>query len=157
ILDERTKVQSWPVADAVAQSSLPAEKKRELFLYGAKHANLEHRRHSLGHLQKLDPHKFMTILLATLEGLPKTPTDPYCRCPEATVTQLVLATDDPGAWKMLAKVAKRSDVGLRMEIIQKLGYSDLGDRQRQQRLEFLASFLEDVEAPDVKANPEMFS
>jgi hypothetical protein len=34
-------VQTWPVADAVAHSSLPAEKKRELFLYAANHANLE--------------------------------------------------------------------------------------------------------------------
>ena len=58
---------------------------------------------------------------------------------------------------MLARVAKRSDVGLRMEILNKMDYSYLGDRQRQQRLEFLASFLEDAETPDVKANPEMFS
>jgi hypothetical protein len=66
-------VQTWPVADAVARSSLPAEKKRELFLYAANHANLEHRRFGLSHLQKLDPRQFMTILLATLEDLPRAP------------------------------------------------------------------------------------
>ena len=58
---------------------------------------------------------------------------------------------------MLEKVAKRSDVGLRMEFMNPMNYSLLEGRLRQQRLEFLAAFLDDAEAPDVKANPEMFS
>ena len=57
-------------------------------------------------------------------------------------------------WKLLAKVAKRSDVGLRMEFLNLL-HND--DRQRRQRLEFLAAFLNDAEAPNVTAHPEMFS
>jgi hypothetical protein len=156
ILDERPKVQSWPVADAVAKSSLSDEKKRESFLYAAGHANLEHRRFGLSKLQKLDPQQFMTILLATLESLPKTPTGQYWACPESGFAHLVLATDDPRAWKMLEKVAKRSDVGLRMEFMNPMDYSHLGDGHRQQRLDFLATFLDDTEAPDVKAKPEMF-
>jgi hypothetical protein len=157
ILDERPKIHSWPVADAVAKSSLSDEKKREVFLHVAKHTNLEHRRYGLSHLQKLDPQQFMTILLATLEAFPKTPTEPYWKCPEAAFAHLVLATDDPRAWAMLEKVAKRSDVGLRMEFMNPMDFSHSGGRQRQQRLEFLAAFLDDVEAPDVKANSEMFS
>jgi hypothetical protein len=98
----------------------------------------------------------MRILLATLDALPRTPTVPYWKCPEAAFAHLVMATDDPRAWTMLEKVAKRSDVGLRMEFLEKMNYSYVGDRQRQQRLEFLAAFLKDAEAPDVKANPKMF-
>ncbi len=157
ILDGRAKIQSWPVAEAVARSSLSAEKKRELFLYAANHANLQHRRFGLQELQKLDPERFMKILLAALEALPKTPKEPYWHCPEAAFAHLVLATDDPRAWKMLEKVAKRSDVGLRMEFLKPMNYGDVGGRLRQQRLDFLAAFLDDAEAPDVKANPEMFS
>src|SRR3712207_7175036 len=63
--------QSWPVAKAAARSSLAAEKKRELFLYAANHTNLEHRRIGLPHLQNLEPQQFLTILLATLEALPR--------------------------------------------------------------------------------------
>jgi hypothetical protein len=157
VLDERPKVQSWPVADAVAKSSLSAEKKRALFLYAAKHANLEHRRFGLSKLQELDPKEFMTILLTTLDALPKIPTEPYWKCPEGAYAHLVLATDDTRVWKMLEKVAKRSDPGLRMEFMNVMNYSYLGSRLRQQRLEFLAAFLDDAEAPDVKANPQMFS
>ena len=157
ILDERPKIQSWPIADAIAESSLAAAKKRELFLYAAKHANLEHRRVGLSKLRELDPKEFMTILLATLDALPKTPTEPYWKCREAAYAHLVLATDDLQAWKMLEKVAKRSDVGLRMEFINSMDSSYLEGRHRQQRLDFLAAFLDDAEAPDVKANPKMFS
>jgi hypothetical protein len=156
VLDERPKMQSWPIAEAVAKSSLPDDKKRELFLHASRHKNLEHRRLGLSHLQKLDPEEFMGILLATLEALPKTPTEPYWSCPEAAFAHLVMATDDGRAWKLLEKVAKRSDVGLRMAFMNPMNYSYIGAHRRQQRLDFLAAFLEDAGAPDVRAHPEMF-
>ena len=156
ILDERPNIQSWPVAGAVAKSSLPEEKKREVFLYASRSKNLTHLRSGLSQLQKLDPDQFLVILLAILESLPKTPTESYWACPEAAFGHLVTATDDVRAWKMLEKVAKRSDVGLRMEFLNGMGRNYLKDQQRKQRLEFLAAFLDDAEAPDVKANPKMF-
>jgi hypothetical protein len=156
ILNDRPTMQSWPLAEAVAKSSLPDDKKRELFLDASRHKNLEHRRQGLSYLQKLDPQQFMTILLATLESLPKTPTESYWSCPEAAYVHLVLATEDARAWMMLEKVAKRSDVGLRMEFLNHMHNGYAGDRVRQQRLDFLAAFLDDAEAPDLKANPKMF-
>jgi hypothetical protein len=98
----------------------------------------------------------MTILLKTLDALPKTPTEPYWRCPEAAFAHLVVKTADARAWKMLKKVARRSDVGLRMEFISSINSGDMGSRHRQKRLAFLAAFLDDPEAPDVKANPKLF-
>jgi hypothetical protein len=156
VLDERPKVHSWPLAEAVARSSLPDDKKRELFLYASGHQSLERRRFGLTHLRKLDPDQFMKILLATLDGLPKTPTEPYWRCPEAAFVHLVMETADARAWKTLEKVAKRSDVGLRMAFMRPMNYSYIAERQRQQRLDFLAAFLDDAEAPDVKGNPKIF-
>jgi hypothetical protein len=156
VLDECPKLQSWPLAKAVAKSSLPAATKRELFLYAARHKNLVHRRSGLEYLRELDPAEFMAILLATLEAFPSTPKEPYWGCPEVGFVHVVLATDDARAWKTLEKVAKRSDVGLRMEFLNPMNYAYLGDRHRQQRLDFLAAFLGDAEAPDVKANAKMF-
>jgi hypothetical protein len=156
ILDERPRIGSWGVAEAVAKSSLPVERKRDLFLHAAKNTNLEHRRAGLFHLQEVDAEQFITILLATLEALPKTPKEPYCGCREAAYAVLVLRTDDPRAWKMLFKVAKRSDVGLRMEFLNWMTSRKWEGRQRQLRLDFLAPFLDDAEAPDLEANPKMF-
>ena len=67
-----------------------------------------------------------------------------------------MATDDARAWKMLKKVANGRMWVSRMEFMNPMNYTYVGDRQRQQRLDFLASFLDDAEAPDVKANPKMF-
>src|SRR5262249_4030649 len=142
----RPKLQTWPIAEAVARSSLPKDQQRDLFLYASRHKNLSHRRVGLSQLQKLDPQQFLTILLATLDALPKSPTEPYWRCPEAGFAHLVLSTDDPRAWTMLEKVAKRSDVGLRMEFLKPMNYRYAETRQRQQRLKFLAAFLDDAEA-----------
>jgi hypothetical protein len=157
ILDERPNIDSRPVAEALARSALPAAEKREVFLYASHHKNLRHRQVGLRELQPFDPQEFMTILLATLEALPGTPAEPYWLSPEAGFAHLVLRTDDPRAWKMLEKVAKRSDVGLRMELMKPMDSRDPGDRHQQQRLDFLAAFLGDAETPDVKANEEMFS
>jgi hypothetical protein len=157
LLDTQPQVQSWPLAKAVAESSLPAEKKREVFLNAAEHPKLEHRRWGLDNIQKSDPEKFMSILLATLEALPRTPTEPYWRCAEKFFAAVVLATEDPKAWKMLTKVADRSDVGLRMEIMSSMGDGRVKGRQRELRLKFLASYLDDAEVRDVKAKPELFS
>ncbi len=156
ILEERPNIESSSLAEAVATSSLPEDQKRDLFLHASRNKNLEHRRIGLLKLQKLDPQQFMTILLETLESLSKTPSEPYWLCPEAKCAYLVLATDDAKVWKLLEKVAKRSHVGLRMEFLKYMnsGYAGVGHRQK--RLDFLAAFLDDAEAPDVKANPKMF-
>jgi hypothetical protein len=156
ILADRPKVESWPVAKAIAESALPADQKRAVFLEAAKTMDLLHRRSALDHLRPLDPARFHAILLATLEALPRTPAEPYWSCPEAKYAHVVLATDDARVWKAFEVTAKRVDVGLRMEFLNPMNYTHLGDRQRTQRLAFLAAFLDDAEAPDVAANPKMF-
>ena len=97
LLDQRPQMRSWPLAEMIAKSSLPAEKQRDLFLYAAHHKDLEHRRQGLYHLQKLDPQQFLKLLLETLDSFPKTPAEPYWHCREAAFALLVVAADDPRA------------------------------------------------------------
>ena len=158
VLDERPMMQSWELAAAVARSSLPDEKKRALFVDAANRKNVTHCRVGLTYLQKLDPQQFSTILLARLESLPGTPANPYSSCEQGYFAYLVATTtDDPKVWKMLEKVAKRSDVGLRMEFLSRMVYEgDGGDVRRQRRLDFLVAFLDDAEVPDLGANSKMF-
>jgi hypothetical protein len=159
ILDERPKMQSWPIAEKVSQSSMPVDKQRELFLYAANHKNLLHCRSGLQHLQKLDPAQFLNILLDRLDSLPKTPTHQYWGCPESGLAHLVMQTNDAKAWTKLEIVANRSDVGLRMEFLSTMhryNGEELDDQQRRLRLTFLAAFLKDSAAPNPVANPKMF-
>lgn len=157
VLDERPYMQSWPIAEAISRSSLPSQKKWEVFLQASTHENLDHRRAALHALQQLDSQQFLKLLLATLESLPNTPMQPYWRCSEGTVAHLVLATDDPRAWRVLRTVAKRADVGLRMTFLNVMTDAPNEDHRRQQRLEFLAAFLDDTAVRDEQSNRELFN
>jgi hypothetical protein len=139
--------------DAISKSALAPEKKLELFRYAANNKDLDYRLFALKQLQKLDPQLFMRVLLATLDAMPKKPNEPngpFWGYPEAAYAHLVLATDDARAWEMLEKVAKRSDVGLRMGFLEPMSYTDLGDQHRKERLKFLAAFLNDTDTHKVQ-------
>jgi len=117
---------------------------------------LEHRRVAIWELKEFDPKRFTKLLLQTLNDLPKTPKQSYWSCPEASFANLVMETDNEEVWQTFKRVAKRSDVGLRMEFLNMMNYCHIGDRQRKQRLDFLQVFLNDLSVRDVKSNPKMF-
>jgi hypothetical protein len=156
VLEKQPSVGSTDAVEAIGGSSLPREIKCELLLRGASNPGLEHRRPALWALKDVDPEQFLQALIATLESLPKTPKEPYWSCREATFAHLVMETDDPRAWITLEKVAKRSDVGLRMEFMSPFNYTYIANRQRRQRLEFLSHFLDDDEVRDAEANAKRY-
>lgn len=156
VLENHPLVQSWPLADALTASSLPREDKVGLFVLAAGDRSLENRRAALWQLKDLDAERFITLLAATLDGLPRTPTVPYPVCCEATFATLVRTTDDPRAWRALERAARRADAGLRMEILDNTNRPRSTTIHRRQRLAFLAAFLEDDAIRDVTVNPKMF-
>jgi hypothetical protein len=156
LLKERSDMRSDPVADAIEKSSLPEERKRDLFLMAAENNVLEHRHVALDHLAEREPKRMVECLVKTLDQLPPTPKKDYWHCPEARLAHLVLKTDDPRAWEALIRYAKRSDVCLRMEIMHYMNRGSGGDRGRERRLAFLAEFQDDEAVRDLKSDPEKF-
>jgi hypothetical protein len=69
-------------------------------------------------------------------------------CPEAHLAALAVESDDPRVWTTLEKVAKRSPVGLRMEVLSLFG----NPRHRSERLRLLASFLDDAQIRDTASD-----
>jgi hypothetical protein len=157
VLDERPGLQSWPIVEAIMAASLPADTKKALLLHATRNKNFEHRRAALWALKDLDRKSFVTELIATLEAVPRTPAEPYWACPEAHLANLVMETDDPRVWKTLEAVARRSDVGMRMELMNPMDYTYIGDRNRKQRLAFLEKFLDDGAVRDARSNEQMFT
>src|SRR5262249_40848469 len=104
ILDERPRMQSWPLAEPVAASPLPLEEKVALFLHAVGNKRLEHRRKALAQLRTLAPGRFVTLLIDNLEALPPTPEESYWKCPEGALGGMVEMTDDPRAWQTLTRV-----------------------------------------------------
>jgi hypothetical protein len=141
VLAERPHVQSWPIVAAIVRSGLDTRAKTELLLLGAGHDRLEHRRAALWKLKELDPGRFRSVLMATLQATPRTPATPYWSCREAAFAHLVIETADDAAWRTLLETARRVDVGLRLELLAPMAYA--GKPHRERRVAFLAAFLDD--------------
>jgi hypothetical protein len=151
VLEERPELYSDTLVEAVLECNLTAKEKLNLFLLAAQHKDYQHRLYAIRALKGLDQKQFDSIVLTTLEGLPKDVPGPYWMCSEAQFGQLVLKCDDPRVYQTLEKVAKRSALGLRMELLRFLNDPN-NSRHRRERLVLLATFLDDTELRDVKAN-----
>lgn len=156
LLRDRPEMQSYDVIEALKESSLPRAEKLVLLLEGARHKNLEQRRFAIWAIKDLDPERFITLLVENLNSLPATPKEPYWRSPEAAMAHLVIDTPDPRAWKALAAAAKRVDVGLRLELMNPMNYSYIGEDRKRERLTFLGGFIDDTALRDEATNSELF-
>jgi hypothetical protein len=141
-LDRRPEFDSGSLVDAIRQSKLPAKDQLKLILYGARHKDNHHRLPALLALKDMDKKQFNALLLATVEAFPKDVADSYRGCPEVGIAGLAVESDDPRIWPLLEKVAKRSAVGLRMELLDIMGNRE-DNRHRSERLRLLAHFLDD--------------
>jgi hypothetical protein len=129
---------------------LSAKEKLNLLGHGATHKDYRHRLPALYAVKDLDSEEFIRLLLAALEGCPEDVPGPYWTCPEGQLGALVMRCDDPRVWKTLEKVARRSAVGLRMELLDH-AIDPRDTRHRPQQLRLLAGFLDDAALKDVSS------
>lgn len=151
VLEKRSDLRSEALVEAFCLSKLPDKEKIDLFLLGAKHEQLDHRLPALRALNTLDQKQFTSLLLATIEGLPADVQADYWCCDEARIGPLAIESDDPRVWAALERVAKRSALGLRMELLNRFGDSR-DPRRRVERLRLLSSFLDDRALRDNKSD-----
>jgi hypothetical protein len=141
-LEEPANCWSWPIAEAIAKSSLPREKKLEALHCALGHKMAVHRQHALEFVKDLEPERFIPLLLHELDSLPRRTVMTGRGSSEAEITRFVLETDDARVWQLLEKVAKRPGVLLRLEFLRTINLA-APDEKRPQRLAFLAKFLDD--------------
>jgi hypothetical protein len=151
VLDKRPDLYSGELAEVLARSPVPAKDKLDLFLSAARHKDATHRLPAFHALKNLDKKKFDALLLATIEGFPTDVKGEYWICPEAYIAGLAVESDDARVWAALEKVAQRSSLGLRMELLNHFGDSR-DTRRRPERLRLLAAFLDDAEVRDTKSD-----
>lgn len=141
--DAKPDAQPFALAKAVASSRLPKATKLDVLARFAMRGSLVHKRAVLQCLAPLDPHKCSEILLPIIEHLPADSKVPYWTCPEAAVTHCVMLLENDEIWRAYLNAAKRSSVGLRMEMMNPMDYAYIGETNRARRLAFLAAFLGD--------------
>jgi hypothetical protein len=144
VLDEQPGMYSEDIAEHIRRGPIEKSLQVELFAKGAKHPRLEHRHVALHQLVELDHPKFVDLLVKTIDELPRRPDDPIPCVKEALFARLVMATDADAAWSALGRAARRSDTALRMEFLDRIDRDEGGERHSNQRLKFLAGFLDDT-------------
>jgi hypothetical protein len=144
------------IAQDVASSALPDAEKRRILEAAARTKDIDHVFAALRALRALDATAYARILVGALDALPSTPTEPYWRAPESAASRMAAETADPRVWAALAAAARRVDVGLRLELVHTLCYTYLEQRQRRERLAFLAGFLDDASVPDLTKDPKLW-
>jgi hypothetical protein len=152
----RSKVITQEIAEAIATSPLPAAERTRILLSTRDRATVGERLAALRALQPVDPAKYARELVRELDLLPATPTEAYWKAPESAASRLASETADPAVWAALLRATRRADVGLRLELLGTMTSTYLADRQKRERLAYLASFLDDAAVPDRSKNPTMW-
>ncbi len=139
----------WPLSDALATSALPTETQVKVLASFAQKGSLGQQRYVLQSLVELDEKRTAELLAPVLDEMPRDSTGSYWTCPEAGFTYVVKQIENDDIWRRYVQVAKRSRVGLRMEMMNSMDYVCVGGKcmragkNRDRRLAFLAAFLTD--------------
>jgi hypothetical protein len=142
----------WPLTRAVAKASLPKETRVALLSKWVLHGSLVHQRWALEALASVDIDQSAKLALTVLANIPTDATGPYMNCPEAEFTRVVMQLPDDRIWRRWLEVAKRSGVGLRLQMMQPVMYYGLPKPNRSRLMAFLAAFLDDRSVRDLSAN-----
>jgi hypothetical protein len=144
----------WAILHALADSSLPKETRVRVLVDAARVGSLENRRCALQFLANLDQPKAAELLLPILKKLPPDTDGPYWTCPEAALRHIVVKLEDDEVWREFRRAAKRSSVGLQLEMIGSCGGCGEPQKNRGRDLAFLASFLDDATVRAIPLFPD---
>ena len=144
--------QPYALAEALAHSSLPQETRVRLLSEFAQRGTLAHKRSYLQNLAALDGAACTRLLLPLLSALPTDVAGPYWTCTEAGFTHVVMQLESNAVWSAYLAAAKRSSVGLRMEMMAPMDYCYIGTKNRERRLAFLGAFLDDAAVRDLSGD-----
>lgn len=116
-----TSATSWPVAEALTESTAIAREQKIELLKAAIATNSEaHRNDALRYLRNLDPELADTKLLQILKKAPNTAKDAYWTDQDANLGRFVSVSLNRDVWSAFHTLLDRVDMGMRMELIDHL-------------------------------------
>jgi hypothetical protein len=145
-------------AEVVAHSELTQEEKTEALAGVCERLkNTSGQRAVLQQLAIVNEERCVALLKPVLSKLPKDVNEPYWTCEAASYTHVLMQLQRDHIWEDYLRVAKRAAVGLRMEMMNPMNYSYIGEKNRGRRLAFLAAFLDDSTVRDPSVNAARYS
>ncbi len=107
----------WTLAQLIKESNLPLRVRLPLLVQGATTGDDQQRQGALRQLVDMKRPEAAEIVLHRITSLPSTPPGPYCTCEAGWISSLAAEIDRPDLWLALHRLAVRSDVWQRLEII----------------------------------------
>ena len=144
-MEHRPKAVAHPIITAVAQSKLPVARKIALLKEAAAvWDNPDTKDMALTALSRYDSVYFNCEAVKAFDTMPSDTQVDYWHSPEASLSNLALCTNDPHVWAAFLRAAQRAETGLRMELMNSLTRSQIGEKYRTQCLAFLSALLQDT-------------
>jgi hypothetical protein len=144
-------------AEIVNRSKLPDKEKRDVLVYAAKNREASQRWSALKILRTMDKRQFNALLLAALEALPTDVAEWLGGGPdELRLIALAQFCDDPKVWPEIEKVARKATIGFRVMILRELRVADQNNSKKPDRVQVLASFLNDPDVYDRDKHRKQF-
>lgn len=145
-----------PLLSAVTAANLPKKERSQILFDLASRMKKMQSGSALQVLAKFDSDNCVKLLKPVLAKIPKDVNKPYWTCEEANFTRVVMEIPDIEIWKQYLQVARRSSIGLRMEMMNSMNYIYIGGKNKNLRVAFLAAFLEDREIRDKTVKPKRY-
>lgn len=159
LLTERPDLSSSNIVQAIAASDLEPAVKTDTLSAAASHPRVRRRAEALEALSRLDVGLFEQLLLKSVAASPVPPSDRYAYNEQLDLVRLCWKSDRNEVWNALRDSTSKADVGMRMEIIGRLGRSTETklSHDKQIRLTgFLGAFLDDEEVRDTTVDPQKY-
>lgn len=140
--DDRPNIYGSALAKAVAESSLPKETKRDLFVHAASSKSWHHRRDATEQLKAIDREAASKAIVVAIQDLPTMspelpdPLDWVARW----LADEVVESNNPKAWAALGEEATKWPLTRQREAIAAMDRDD--DATRSERLRFLSQFFD---------------
>src|SRR5207248_2996243 len=112
-----SEAQPFSLAEAIATARLPEGERTKILSDFSQDGSLEQKRCVLQVLATVDQRRCAELVTPIFDMMPKDAAGPYWTCPEAAFTHVVMQIEDDDTWRRYAEVARRSSVGLRMEMM----------------------------------------
>jgi len=158
LLTERPDVSGRDLLQAMLSEQLPHRDKMDTFLQGVSHPRLARQAEALEALATLDERVFESFLIKSLNALPATTTGRFADCEQVDIARLCWKTNSLNVWHPLRDAMRNADLGVRMEILDRIGDNpDLSSVRQMRVAELLLAFLNDASIRDISTAPERYA
>lgn len=157
LLARRPDIPTWQVIDAISRADLDQGTKTDVLEKGVVHPLFARRIEAIEMLSQVDIERFKMLLPGVIDQMPPQTTGRYADCPQADLVRLCLKDDRPVAWEALSRSMARAEIGVRMEILHRLGNSDdLAPDRLKRVVTLLGNFLHDRSIRSSMSDPQKY-